>query len=288
MSGGLTFETLQRGMAQKLTAAGCATAALDARLLVQHAGGLDQTELAMAAKQDVPPPILQAAEALLRSRLAGRPVSKILRRREFWGREFAVSEAVLDPRPDSETLVAAMLEKMPLDRPVRVLDLGTGSGCLVLTLLAERPLATGLAVDKSRAALAMARLNAHRLGFRSRIALRHSDWFENIDARFDVIVSNPPYIETAALADLPVDVRAHDPRAALDGGLDGLAPYRLICAQAAHYLTAQGWLAFEVGAGQAVAVQAMLAEAGFQAPQARSDLAGHARVVMAETPGKKT
>jgi release factor glutamine methyltransferase len=275
-------------MAQKLTAAGCATAALDARLLVQHAGGLDQTELAMAAKQDVPPPILQAAEALLRRRLAGRPVSKILRRREFWGREFAVSEAVLDPRPDSETLVAAMLEKMPLDRPVRVLDLGTGSGCLALTLLAERPLATGLAVDKSRAALAMARLNAHRLGFRSRIALRHSDWFENIDARFDVIVSNPPYIETAALADLSIDVRAHDPRAALDGGPDGLAPYRLICAQAAHYLTAQGWLAFEVGAGQAGAVQAMLAEAGFQAPQARRDLAGHARVVMAETPGKKT
>ena len=284
MSAELTFEKFQRDMAARLSAAGIQSADLDARLLLQNAGNFSPTELAVNAKQRVPGAVAVEAARLMAQRLTGRPVSKIFRRREFWGRLFISNEAVLDPRPDSETLIAAILEKLPTDARFSFLDMGTGSACLALTLLAERPKARGVAIDKSRAALSVARRNAHRLGLRDRIALRCSDWFANVHGRFDLIMSNPPYIETAAMAGLAPEVRLFDPPLALDGGPDGLAPYRELTRRAAAHLKPRGYLAFELGADQADAVEGLMAAARFLHIERFYDLAGHARVLVGQKP----
>ncbi len=266
-------------MTQKLTAANCETAALDARLLLQYVSGHSQTALALAARDAAEKHIIDEAMQLCGARADGKPIAKIIGRKEFWGRVFRVNRHVLDPRPDSETLIETALRKLPDDKPQRVLDLGTGSGCLLLTLLAERKQSTGMAVDKSPAALAMARLNAHRLHLRARVALRQSDWLANVDDCFDMIVANPPYIETAELARLPREVRAHDPHAALDGGADGLAPYRLICRQAAEYLKPGGHLIFEFGLGQGAAIEKLMLAGGFANIKTHADLTGRDRVL---------
>ena len=279
MSAPLTFEELQRRMTQKLNAANSETAALDARLLLQYASGYTQTELALAAREAVEKQIADEAMRLCAARAEGKPIAKIIGRKEFWGRVFRVNQHVLDPRPDSETLIEAALRKLPDDKLARLLDLGTGSGCLILTLLAETKQVTGMAVDISRAALAMARLNAHRLHLRHRVALRQSDWLSGVQGRFDMIVSNPPYIETAELMRLPRDVRAHDPHAALDGGVDGLAPYRLICRQAADFLKPGGYLIFEFGLGQGAAIEKLMLAADFAAIETHADLTGRPRVL---------
>ncbi len=282
MSAPLTFEEMQRHMTQKLSAAASETAALDARLLLQYAGGLSQTELALAAHVPIEKHIAEQAVQLCAMRAAGKPVAKIIGVKEFWGRDFCVNQHVLDPRPDSETLIETALHKLFDNQRVSVLDLGTGSGCLILTLLAETKNISGMAVDKSRAALALARRNAHRLGLRHRVAMRRSDWFSAISGRFDMIVSNPPYVETAALAQLPQEVRAHDPRSALDGGVDGLAPYRLICRTAAGFLKPGGYLIFEFGLGQGAAIEKLMSAGGFSHIDLKADLTGRDRIVVGQ------
>jgi release factor glutamine methyltransferase len=214
-------------------------------------------------------------ETLLARRAAREPVSRILGRREFYGRSFLVTGDVLDPRPDTETLVEAALRLMPAS--AGILDLGTGSGAIIVTLLAERAAATGVGLDISEAALAVARANARAHGVLDRLDLRHSDWFDGITGRFDLMVANPPYIPAAEIAGLERDVRDHDPLLALAGGPDGLAAYRRIAAGAGRHLAARALLLLEIGTGQADAVTVILRAAGFEPEGRFRDLAGHVR-----------
>jgi release factor glutamine methyltransferase len=275
-------------MMQQLKTQHHETAPLDARLLLEHASGLSSTDLAMQAKQEAGATLIHDAQALVALRLTGMPVAKIIGHKEFWGRRFHVSPAVLDPRPDSETLIEAALALLPEDKALRLIDLGTGSGCLLLTLLAERPLARGLGIDKSRAALSLARRNAHfldlSLGLRRRVALRHGDWLHGVNATADMIIANPPYIESGAIDRLDRDVSLFDPRLALDGGSDGIGPYHALIAPSFQCLTGGGHLLLEIGVTQAEAISALMAAAGFADISLRQDLAGRDRVLIGRKP----
>jgi release factor glutamine methyltransferase len=275
-------------MMQQLKTQHHETAPLDARLLLEHASGLSSTDLAMQAKQEADATLIHDAQALVALRLTGMPVAKIIGHKEFWGRRFHVSPAVLDPRPDSETLIEAALALLPEDKALRLIDLGTGSGCLLLTLLAERPLARGLGIDKSRAALSLARRNAHfldlNLGLRRRVALRHGDWLHGVNATADMIIANPPYIESGAIDRLDRDVSLFDPRLALDGGSDGIGPYHALIAPSFQCLTGGGHLLLEIGVTQAEAISALMAAAGFADISLRQDLAGRDRVLIGRKP----
>lgn len=261
----------------RLRDAGVPGAAGDARVLLAHALAVDPARLML----HLPDPMTQAQldrfDTLIAARVRFQPVAQLVGKRDFWGRRFIVTPDVLDPRPETETLIQAALDKPFVD----VLDLGTGSGAIVLTLLAERTGAQGLAVDLSSAALDVARANAQALGI-TNVTFQLSDWFSTITGRFDLIVSNPPYISARELADLSPDVRAWEPRMALvpagDDGT-GLAAYRHICAHAPHFLRPKGWLIVEIGAGQGADVAQLFECAGFQQVTIRLDLDGRDRVV---------
>lgn len=256
---------------------GHATPALDARLLLQAAAGL--TREAMIADPDRPVAADAAARfrTFIDRRLKGEPVSRILGDREFYGRVFTVTPATLDPRPDTETLIDAALTVMPVDRPCRFIDLGTGTGAIALTLLAERPLVEAVLTDISPQALAVARANAERLGVMARASFIEASWFAGIEGQFDLILSNPPYIPTAILPTLAPDVQDFDPRSALDGGPDGLGPYREIAARALSFLAPQGRVIVEIGEGQALEIEDIF-KAFRLVPESRwKDLAGHVR-----------
>lgn len=259
----------------RLAAAGCEQAALDARLLLQRATGLSHTAIASDPQQAVTAEALADFAAMATRRAAREPVSRILGEREFHGRRFKLTAAVLDPRPDTETVVDAALASLPGD--ARILDLGTGSGAIVITLLAERPDATGLATDLSPSALAVARANAVALGVADRLELVEGSWFGPVVGQFDLIVSNPPYISTAEIAGLPPEVKNFDPLSALAGGPDGLDAYRAIAAEAGAFVTADGRVMVEIGAGQAADVGAVFAVHGFGLDGAFRDLGGHVR-----------
>jgi release factor glutamine methyltransferase len=194
-----------------------------------------------------------------------------------------VNDDVLDPRPDSETLIEAVLPYLETRNGdlLRILDLGTGSGCLILTLLAQYPKAMGVAVDVSEKALNIAKKNAQRLEVTDRINFMQSDWFESVEGVFDVIISNPPYIETDDINDLAVDVKNYDPMGALDGGEDGLNPYRVILPQIRQYLKKDGMLALEHGAGQSGRIKRLIENVGLDEIRVHHDLAGHDRVLTA-------
>lgn len=285
----MRVKELTRQLAACLTAAELPTPALDARLLVGHALGLDDGGAVLARReQPLTPAEVATSEALLARRLAGEPVARILGRREFWSLPFVLSPAVLDPRPDSEVVVETTLALFA-DRPPRtVVDLGTGSGCLLLALLHEWPEARGHGVDRSAATLAVARTNADALGLAPRARFHQSDWLADCAARItdriDVLVANPPYIAAGEIAGLAPEVRDHDPRTALDGGPDGLDAYRVIAGQ----LAAPPWAArlgdrpvvFEIGAAQAAAVTAIMAAVGFRRVALRDDYGGRARCLV--------
>ncbi|MBL4666901.1 MAG: peptide chain release factor N(5)-glutamine methyltransferase [Sneathiella sp.] len=208
------------------------------------------------------------------------PVSHILGKREFWSREFFVNSDVLDPRPDSETLIEAVLNHAKLPKKTEsLLDLGTGSGCLLLTLLAELDTVKGTGVDLSSKALRMAKRNAKALALEDRAQFIQSSWFENVTGSFDVIISNPPYIETDDIDKLQTEVKEFEPHLALDGGVDGLDCYRLIISRVTEFLNAGGFLIFEVGIGQDEAVADMLRRAGFGEINVHNDLASVGRCV---------
>jgi release factor glutamine methyltransferase len=214
------------------------------------------------------------------------PVSRILGRREFWSLDFHLSPATLDPRPDSETLIDEALAGIP-DRkaPLSVLDLGTGTGCLLLALLSELPNAAGTGIDRSEEAVATATANARRLGFGQRARFAAGDWGAGLSERFDLVVSNPPYIPEAEIETLAPEVVRFDPLAALAGGPDGLDAYRTIVAQLSNLLKSNGKVIFEVGAGQAADVAALLVTAGFSGIGTRRDLAGVERAVFGHLGG---
>ncbi len=273
-----------------LTEAGIDSPALDARLLVATALGVPVTQVIAWPERAVAPAAAAALEALVQRRLAREPMSQILGHREFWSLDFAVTRDTLTPRADTETLVSAVLEQF-VDRaqPRLVLDLGTGTGCLLIALLAEWPEASGIGVDRSEAALAVARRNAAALGVGARARFLRLDWTQTdwpaaIGARCDVVVSNPPYIVTAELAGLPPEVR-HEPVLALDGGADGLAAYRALAPGLARALEPDGIVGLEIGAGQAPAVEAILRGAGLEPVGRRADLAGIDRCILAR-PGR--
>ncbi|WP_373503566.1 peptide chain release factor N(5)-glutamine methyltransferase [Aestuariivirga sp.] len=261
--------------ALNLTLAGCETPVLDARLLLQAASGLTREDIILEPERELDRDAAERFRHMIERREAREPVSRILGEREFYGRVFEVTPDVLDPRPDTETLVDAALKQMPAN--ARILDLGTGTGSIILTLLAERSDAAGTAADISPAALGVARMNAARLKLENRVTFRQASWFEGVAGQFDLIVSNPPYIPAAHIAGLAPDVRNFDPHLALVGGTDGLNPYRAIAEGARDHLAAGGHVLVEIGVGQADDVTAIFRNQGFQLAQSHQDLGGHIR-----------
>jgi release factor glutamine methyltransferase len=277
------LRTLLANAVQRLRAAGVETPELDARLLLQAATGLSREDLILDPDRVVPEGEAQRFAGMIARREAHEPVSRILGEREFYGRPFRVTPATLDPRPDTETLIEAALALMP--EAARFLDLGTGTGAIAVTLLAERADATAVATDVSPEALAVANENAGRAGVAQRLTLVSGSWFEPVSGVFDMILSNPPYIPEAEIAGLSPDVRNFDPRLALVGGADGLDPYRAIASGAAPYMAADGHVLVEIGAGQAAAVEAIFAAAGFDIAGRHLDLGGHLRCLVFRRPG---
>ena len=266
-----------------LRAAGIGEAAAEARELVMVAAGLDAVDVLVRGEKVLDAPAVARIEQFARRRAAHEPISRIAGEREFYGRAFSLSAGTLDPRADTETVVAATLaivrEQGWLTRPLRLLDIGTGSGAIIITLLAELPAASGVAIDISSDALATAAKNAARHGITGRLALLQRDVRAGIDGTFDMIVANPPYIPSGEIAGLEPEVRCHDPHAALDGGADGLDFYRLL-AGVYDRLAPSGWLLVEVGAGQAAEVAGILAGPGTGVDMKTfQDLGGHTRTV---------
>ena len=264
----------------RLRAAGVEDPARDARVLLAHAARVDASRITLIAPEDLPSEIVERYEQLVSLRAIGVPVSHQIGERDFYGRRFKVSADVLDPRPETETLIEAALAH-PFER---VLDLGIGSGCILVTLLAEQQAATGLGVDLSEAACLQASANAVLHRVQGRADIRRSDWFSAVDGQFDLIVSNPPYIALDELEGLSAEVRDHEPQMALTDGADGLTAYRRICGGAAPYLTQGGRLIVEIGPTQGAEVAGMMHAAGLIGITRLQDLDGRDRVVL----GRKT
>ena len=273
----------RRALAGKFRAAGIESPELDARVLIGHALGLDHAGLAAAAGQPISNVTAMQIERLAARRLAGEPVARILGRKEFWSLPLIVTSAVLVPRPETETVVELTLTLLdrsgPRTRPLRIADVATGSGAILLALLSELPNAHGIGTDIDTDALAVARANARQLGFDARATFRASDYGAALAGPFDLVVSNPPYVASADIATLAPEVRKHDPHHALEGGPDGLAPYRAIATDAPRLLKPGGHLVVEIGAGQERAVGDLFTAGGLAIAATRPDLAGVIRAV---------
>jgi release factor glutamine methyltransferase len=253
----------------------------EATLLLAHAGAIRASDLISVPEAPLGDAAWRVADFAAR-RFAGEPLSRILGRREFWSLTFAITPDVLDPRADTETLVEAVLGEMKERRaePLRVLDLGVGSGALLCALLSEFPRAVAIGVDLSERAAAIARANVETLGLGGRATIRVGNWGEGLEGPFDLIASNPPYIPAAEIAGLDREVREHDPRLALDGGPDGLEAYRALAPELARLLEPEkGRFFLEFGQGQAEAVRAILEGVGLKVIATLNDLSGRARVV---------
>ena len=275
-----TVAAALRAATARLTQVGIVAAAGDARHLVAHAIGLDPDRLTLHLSDQLDASAQARLDAALAARARHQPVSQIIGSRLFWGRRFRVTRDVLDPRPETECLIAAALAQ-PF---ARVLDLGTGSGAILLTLLAERPDASGLGTDLSPKALAVALGNAQALGLTARASFARADWLDGVQEQFDLIVANPPYIAAAEIAGLAPEVRDWEPHLALTPGGDGLGAYRKIAAGAPAHLAPGGVLLLEIGPTQAAAVTALLTAAGLRCGPTLPDLDGRDRVVVARLP----
>lgn len=281
---GQTVDAARRALTARFKSGSVESAELDARTLVGAVLGLDLTGLISAAGRRLSADESTRLEDFARRRLGGEPVARILGAREFWGLRLTLSAATLVPRPDTETVVELALEMLRAgpapDRQLRIADLGTGSGAILLALLSELPRAHGVGTDISRDALQTARSNAVDLGLADRATFIACDYAADLAGPFDLMVSNPPYIRSADIAGLAVEVRDFDPPGALDGGRDGLDAYRALIPQAARLLAPRGALVVEVGQGQHDEVRDLMMAAGL-APEgpARADLAGIRRAV---------
>ncbi|OZA11074.1 MAG: protein-(glutamine-N5) methyltransferase, release factor-specific [Rhodobacterales bacterium 17-64-5] len=264
----------------RLRAAGIENAAGDARVLLAHAIKVPHDRLLLHLDDLTLPSDLESLNFLVDARIRRQPVSQIVGTRLFWGRRFRVTPDVLDPRPETEVLVAAALEE-----PFRnVLDLGTGSGCILLSLLLDRPGSWGLGVELSDAAVSVAHANRRDYGMEGPMVLRRGSWYEPVEQQFDLIVSNPPYIAEAEMAGLAPEVRDWEPRMALTPGGDGLGAYRAIAAGAPRHLLPGGRILVEIGPTQAAAVSNLLAAAGFRSIRVLPDMDGRDRVISATNP----
>ena len=281
---GQTVETARRALTARFRTHAIDSAELDARILVGAALRLDLTGVITAANRLVTAAEAARLEDFARRRLKGEPVARILGAKEFWGLPLQLSAATLVPRPDTETVVElalAMSRAAPhLDRRLRIADIGTGSGAILLALLSELPDAYGLGTDISAAALRTAKSNAARLGFATRADFVACDYTAALAGPFDLIVSNPPYVRSAEIIDLATEVREHDPHRALDGGTDGLDAYRALVPEAARLLAFQGALVVEVGHDQSGDIERLMVAAGLTLERPpRADLAGIRRAV---------
>lgn len=270
-------------VAEYLEAAGVDHAQDEARALLRGATGLTRLELALAPRAPLSDDEAGALSDYAARRAAHEPVSRILGERGFWTLDLAVAPDVLDPRPDTETLVETALSLVAekRDAPLAILDLGAGSGAIACALLSELPAAWAVAVDLSAAACAATAANLARCGLSDRADVVRGRWAEALCGRFDLIVSNPPYVRTDDIAGLEPEVRLHDPALALDGGADGLDRYREILGDAPRLLADDAFVLFEVGFDQAASVTALLAAHGLQIARVARDAGGHERVVAA-------
>ncbi|MDD3182267.1 MAG: peptide chain release factor N(5)-glutamine methyltransferase [Alphaproteobacteria bacterium] len=267
---------------RQLAHVGVDNPSLDTRLLASHVLNCDRVGLIANPERDLTEMEFGQIETLINRRAQREPVARILGEREFWGLSFAMNEATLEPRPDSETLIQAALNAVSKPEDTfSILDLGTGTGCLLLAFLSEWPLATGVGIDLSPQAVAQATANADRLGFSDRATFRSGNWAEGTTQSFDLIISNPPYIPSADIKCLQKEVKLFDPIRALDGGKDGLDPYRSIIPKLANILNPEGFIFFEVGIHQAPKVAQYLCAAGFLSVTTTRDLGGIERIVHA-------
>lgn len=275
MSAAVTVAAALDDARHRLRAAGIDAAAREARLLLGHATGLDGAAIMGHPEHCLTPEAARQMGRIVAQRAERRPLAQVVGEREFWSLPFRVTDATLDPRPDSETIVSAVLDSVT-DRQatLRILDLGTGTGCLLLALLTELPGATGVGTDISEGAVAVAKDNADRLGLRSRTRFAVTDWDHGLTGRFDFVLCNPPYVATDDIDGLAPEVSRFEPRGALDGGRDGLDAYRALAPVLARRLKADGVAAIEVGAGQIRDVQSVFESAGLPMSACRSDLAG--------------
>jgi release factor glutamine methyltransferase len=281
---GKSIDAARRALAARFKSSAIDSSEIDARLLIGAVLNLDLTGMITEANRTLTPDEANRLEAFARRRLAGEPVARILGTKEFWGLSLTLSPATLVPRPDTETLVELALEMLHasggINRPLRIADLGTGTGAILLALLSELPAATGIGTDISTEALRTAANNARRLGFSGRAAFIRCDYASALSGPFDLIVSNPPYIRSADIAGLAPEVRDHDPPAALDGGPDGFDAYRVLIAQAAGLLAPGAVLVVEAGQGQADQIEALMTGAGLTLPgPPKADLADIGRAV---------
>jgi release factor glutamine methyltransferase len=281
---GQTIETARRALTARFKSAAIESAELDARMLAGHVLGLDLTGLITSAQRRLTEDQAARLENCAHRRLGGEPVARIVGEQEFWGLPLGLSPATLVPRPDTETVVELALELLRADgattRPLRIADLGTGSGAILLALLSELPAAVGFGTDISEQALQTATANAISAGLSPRATFIACDYASGLSGPFDLIVSNPPYIRAADIAGLAVEVREYDPRAALDGGADGLDAYRALIPQAAGLLAPGAALVVEAGEGQSGPIKGLMTLAGLAPTGApKADLAGIPRAV---------
>lgn len=272
---------LLREAAVRLAENGIEAPLREARLLLGAACGLGQAALIGWPERAIEPEAARRFHGLVDRRVAREPISRILGRREFWSLDFTVTPATLDPRPETETLVEAVLDHLP-DRQSawRVADFGTGTGCILLALLSELPNAWGIGIDRSAAACRIAAGNAQAVTLDRRAAFVVGDWAEAVGHGFDVVVANPPYIPSGAIAGLDPEVARYDPLAALDGGADGLDAYRRLLPHLAALLRSGGFVAVEIGIGQGGEVAGLGRASGLRVLETRPDLAGIARAVV--------
>jgi release factor glutamine methyltransferase len=273
LAAGEAVSAARKAIALRLKRAGISDFTFEARVLIEDlAGDGDPISETAAGRLN---------DAIAR-RLTGEPLWRILGAREFWGLSFALSPATLEPRPDSETLIEAALSHLAPRRHdhLRMLDLGTGTGCLLIATLREFPQASGLGIDLSSDAVAAAAGNAGRNGVGERAVFHQGNWTDGISERFDLILSNPPYIGSDEIAGLDRNVREHDPLLALDGGPDGLTAYRALAAALPGHLNPSGLAILEIGAGQEEAVVALMRQAGLHHLDSRRDLGGHIRALV--------
>ncbi|MDE1172897.1 MAG: peptide chain release factor N(5)-glutamine methyltransferase [Parvibaculaceae bacterium] len=276
----LTRDHAFRVLAHDFRGAGLASPELDARLLVMAAARCREIDMIRDPGMRLGPEVAAVLAHYRERRLAREPVSRILGRREFWGLSFSLSGATLDPRPDSEVLVEAAIAALDGRVNPRVLDLGTGTGCLLLAVLSDVTGATGVGIDISPEAVSLAHGNALQLGLEHRAVFHQGNWTDGLDERFDLVISNPPYIPRADIAGLEPEVRTFDPQTALDGGVDGLDAYRLLAGGLGRVLNRDGTGIIELGAGQAEAVSGLFSAAGLAIERVADDLGGVPRALI--------
>ena len=271
----------RRALTEAFRTAGLETPELDARLLVAHALDLSHAALVAQADRALTADDWRRVAALRDRRLEREPVARILGRKEFWSLELVIDAHVLDPRPETETVVEAALDAVDRTQPLFIADLGTGSGAILLALLHELSAARGIGTDRSEAAVLRARANAAALGLTARSGFVVCDFGAALAGGFDLVVANPPYIRSADIAGLAPEVRRHDPPLSLDGGNDGLDAYRAIADDAQRLLAPHGLVVVEIGLGQASAVTALLQNVGLTTAPPLPDLAGIPRTILA-------